>query len=187
MHSSSQQTKSHWWIHLIWRGSFSSTFEKQKLNTKSLTESEIVGVSDFLPKVMFIDLFLAAQGFPLKENIVHQDNESAIKLEVNGRRSCGKRTCYVDTRCFHVKDLVGKKRVTFKHYPTEKMLADFLPSHCKENCSAWWEASFYGKSLYHVWWAQNRHYQRSILRCLFEPFYGEDDDDDCMWWGSVNG
>lgn len=46
---------------------------KQKLNTKSSTESEIVGASDCLPWNIY----------KVKKNIFMQDNESVIKIEIN--------------------------------------------------------------------------------------------------------
>ena len=39
--------------------------QKQKLNTKSSTEGEIVGVSDFLPNMIWARMFLEAQGFKI--------------------------------------------------------------------------------------------------------------------------
>ena len=59
---------------------------KQKLNTKSSTESELVGVSKYLPYHIYIANFLPEQGYELKENIFYQDNQSVImKMEINGR------------------------------------------------------------------------------------------------------
>ena len=107
-------------------GVFCSASEKQKLNTKSSTEAELVGVSEFLPKVLYVELFLAAQGYPLKENILYQDNQSAIKLELNGRKSSGKRTRHINIRYFFVKDLVDDKRITIEYCHTHKMIADFF-------------------------------------------------------------
>ena len=52
-------------------GLVASISQKQKLNVQSSTEAEIVGVSDVIPKVIFIDLFLAAQGYSLRENILY--------------------------------------------------------------------------------------------------------------------
>jgi len=40
-------------------GLVASTSQKQKLNVRSSTEAEIVGVDDVLSKVLFIDLFMA--------------------------------------------------------------------------------------------------------------------------------
>ena len=52
--------------------------QKQKLNVKSSTEGEIVGVSDFLPNMVWCRMFLSAQGITLEENTLYQDNKSAI-------------------------------------------------------------------------------------------------------------
>ena len=62
---------------------------KQKLNTKSSTEAELVGASDYLPNTMWVKMYLEAQGYSIDENFLEQDNESAIKLEQNGPRVCG--------------------------------------------------------------------------------------------------
>ena len=53
---------------------------KQKLSTKSSTESEVVGVSDYVPHPIWVKLFLGDQGYDLQENIVYQDNQSSMKL-----------------------------------------------------------------------------------------------------------
>ena len=42
---------------------------KQKVNTKSSTETEIVGVSDFLPYTMWASYFLKAQGYKVHRKI----------------------------------------------------------------------------------------------------------------------
>ena len=42
---------------------------KQKLNTKSSTESEVVGASDYLPKNIWATMFLQAQGHVLDNNV----------------------------------------------------------------------------------------------------------------------
>ena len=61
---------------------------KQKLNTKSSTESEIVAMSDYLPYNIWFTNFMKSQGYVFSNNVVYQDNQSAIKMEVNGRHSC---------------------------------------------------------------------------------------------------
>ena len=114
-------------------GLIASTSQKQKLNVRSSTEAEIVGVSDVLPKVLHIDLFLAAQGHPLKENILYQDNKSAVKLEVNGKHSSSKRTRHVDIRYFYIKCLADKEKILIKYCPTEKMIADFFTKPLQGN------------------------------------------------------
>ena len=63
------------------RGIIHGKSSKQKLNVKSSTEAEIVGVSEYLPYTLWLGHFLEAQGYKLKNNIVHQDNQSAMKLK----------------------------------------------------------------------------------------------------------
>ena len=52
-------------------GVFSSDSKMQKLNTKSSTNVEIVVVSDFLSKIIYMYLFIEAQGYPIRENILY--------------------------------------------------------------------------------------------------------------------
>ena len=73
---------------------------KQKLNTKSSTEAELVGASDYLPNTIWVKMFLASQGYNVKENEFLQDNQSAMKLERNGRASCGQKSRHIDIRYF---------------------------------------------------------------------------------------
>lgn len=47
--------------------------QKQKLNVKSLTEGEIVGVSDFMPNMIWVRMFIEVQGYRLEENTLFQD------------------------------------------------------------------------------------------------------------------
>jgi hypothetical protein len=57
---------------------------KQKLNTKSSTKAELVGVSNYLPNVLWVKMFLKAQGYSVSQCFFEKDNKSAIKLEMNG-------------------------------------------------------------------------------------------------------
>ena len=52
---------------------------KQKPNTKSSTEANIVGVDDVLTEVILDQYFLKEQGYMIHNNITYQDNQSAIK------------------------------------------------------------------------------------------------------------
>ena len=70
------------------RGILHGKSSKQKLNVKSSTEAELVGVSDYLPYNTWLTMFLEKQGYDLKNNILFQDNQSAIRMERNGRNSC---------------------------------------------------------------------------------------------------
>ncbi len=107
--------------------------QKQKLNTKSSTEGEIVGVSDFMPNMIWARMFLEAQGFVLKENILHQDNQSAIKIVTNGKRSSGQKTKHMDNRYFWIKDRLESEGIKVRYCPTGVMLADFFTKPLQGN------------------------------------------------------
>lgn len=99
---------------------------KQKVNSRSSTESELVAVDDKISKIVWTKKFLESQGFNVKLNIIYQDNESTIKLENNGKESSGKRTRHFDIKFFYVNDLVKRGEVTIKYCPTNDMLADYM-------------------------------------------------------------
>ena len=64
-----------------------STSTKQKLITRSSTETEIVGFDDCMPGVLWTRLFLEAQDYGVKENIMFHDNKTAMLLEKNNKAS----------------------------------------------------------------------------------------------------
>ena len=73
------------------KGVVQSISRKQKLNTKSSTEAELVGVDNVSVAILWTKLFLEAQGYKILKNILYQDNKSAILLEENGKKSSGNR------------------------------------------------------------------------------------------------
>jgi hypothetical protein len=74
--------KSHTGITMsLGKGYPSSSSISQKLNTKSSTEAELVGVDDGMPLVVWTRNFMIEQGCNRKDNVVYQDNQSAILLE----------------------------------------------------------------------------------------------------------
>jgi hypothetical protein len=108
------------------RGAAMSKSSKHKLNTKSSTEAELVGASDYLPYPIWAKKFLGAQGYPLEENVLYQDNQSTIRFEKNGRRSSGPNSRHIDIRYFNIKDRIGLEGIDAQHCPTKQMLADFF-------------------------------------------------------------
>jgi hypothetical protein len=69
---------------------------------------------------------LLGQGFEVADNVVYQDNQSAMLLEHNARMSSSKRTQHLDVRYFFVTDQVEKKNVRVEYCPTDRMVADFF-------------------------------------------------------------
>ena len=86
----------------------------------------MIGVDDAMTMVLWTKLFLEAQGYDVEENVVYQDNKSAILLEKHGRKSAGKRSRALNVRYFFVTDQVEKGNVMIEYCGTEKMVADFM-------------------------------------------------------------
>lgn len=58
------------------KGSVCSSSIGKKLNTKSLTEAELVGADDMMPMILWTRQFIEGQGYAIKDNIVHQENQT---------------------------------------------------------------------------------------------------------------
>lgn len=106
------------------KGSVYSASTRQKLNTKSSTEAELVGVDDLMPMVLWTRYFTEAQGYEVRDALVHQDNQAAMLLERNGRKSSGKRTRHINIRYFFVCDRIKSGEVSVEYCPTEEMIGD---------------------------------------------------------------
>ena len=78
-----------------------------------------------MPSILWTRHFLEAQGYGVRENIVFQDNKSAMLLEKNGKASSGKRTKHIDICYFFVTDQIQKKRMSVEWCPTADMVADY--------------------------------------------------------------
>ena len=61
---------------LIGKGAVYYAPSKQKLNTKILAESDLVGVYKLMPQILWMQYFLEDQGFKMSDNIAYQDNQS---------------------------------------------------------------------------------------------------------------
>ena len=66
------------------------------------------------------------QGIKVTDNILYQDNKSAILLEKNGRASSSKRTKHIEIRYNYVADHIAKDDLAVVWCPTDKMIADYL-------------------------------------------------------------
>ena len=74
------------------KGAITSLSRKQKLDTRSSMEAEIVAVYDCMSRVPWTKHFLEDLECPTEAIIVQQDNSSAIKLKTNGMKSMGQRS-----------------------------------------------------------------------------------------------
>jgi hypothetical protein len=104
------------------KGVVYETSTRQKLNTKSSTEAELVGVNDVMPQILWTRYFLEAQGYGIKDSIINQDNQSSvIMLEKNWRASSGKRTHHINIHYFFVADMEWHpRRFRYNTVPRER-------------------------------------------------------------------
>ena len=108
------------------KGGTLSASWKQKINVRSSTEGELVGLDDALPLILWTRYFMEAQGYTIEHNIVRQDNKSTLLLARNGRFSSGKRTKHIKARYFNIADKVSTGDIEMAYEPTESMWADVL-------------------------------------------------------------
>ena len=99
---------------------------KQGLNSKSSTETELIGVSDYMPYPIWLINFYKEQGYEIKKVVLQQDNESTIRMLTNGRKSCGPKSRHIGIRFFWSTDILRSMKAEIKHCPTTRMLADFF-------------------------------------------------------------
>ena len=129
-------------------GVLSHMSSKQKMNSRSTNKSEVVGNSEYLPRNIWFDNFLAEQGYPLLSNIFYQDNEGAEKMAKNGRISCSSKSRHINIKFFWITDRVKQGKITIEHCHTDNMLADFLPSRYKARNSTVLEMSLWDGNMY---------------------------------------
>ena len=119
------------------KGAMLSLSLKQKNNTKSLTEAELVGVDNAMNFVvrrkLFLDWQIQHHDNRMKNKalgktiILLQDNTSTIQLERYGKQSSTKKNRQINIRYFYITDKLQDKTVTRISYcPTKEMVSNFL-------------------------------------------------------------
>jgi hypothetical protein len=105
-------------------GSVYAQSRKQRINTKSSYEAEIVALSDGASQVLWSRDFLIAQGYTIGPAIVNQDNKSAILSVEKGMPSSRGR--HFNIRYFWLKDRIDSGELKLRYQPTSDMVADML-------------------------------------------------------------
>ena len=118
------------------QGALMSMSIKQKINTKSSTEAELVGVDDAMNFVEWIQLFVEQQIKTINTDsvltslgndvVIEQDNTSTIQLENNGQASSTKRTRHINIRYFYVTSKIKDGSMRVIYHPTKQMVSDYL-------------------------------------------------------------
>eukprot|EP00980_Cylindrotheca_fusiformis_P022298 scaffold9176_cov129-Cylindrotheca_fusiformis.AAC.22 len=69
--------------------------------------------------------FQAAQGYDVHHTSEYfQDNQSAMKMEKNGRQSAGQKSRHINIRYFFIKDCIDSGEINLLYCPTGEMLGD---------------------------------------------------------------
>ena len=118
------------------QGALLSMSLKQKINTKSSTEAELVGVDDAMNFVEWVQLFVEEQIKSINTDsvlnkigcdvVIEQDNTSTIQLERNGKHSSTKRTRHINIRYFYVTSKIKDGSIRVIYHPTKQMVSDYL-------------------------------------------------------------
>jgi hypothetical protein len=98
---------------------------KQKIVTKSSTESELVATSDSANQTLHLRQFLVEQGYPQEAAEIFQDNISCMNLLKKGK-SCSERTRHMSIRYFWLTEKIRKGEIKLTHIRTEDMCANVL-------------------------------------------------------------
>ena len=107
------------------KGAMINVSKKVGVATTSSTETEIVSTGERLPKCTWFRYFRIAQGEEEKEDILMQDNKSAIVLQSRYPYSTRKGSKHIHVRYFFAVDKLQKKEIRIEHCPTERMIADY--------------------------------------------------------------
>jgi hypothetical protein len=106
------------------KGACLSGSNKQKTNSKSACETDLIGVDDYIFLVLWSLYFIQAQGIDMSNARIYQDNKSTILLENNGKMSSSKRTKHIKSKFFFITDRIHQGEVVVEYLPTEEMWID---------------------------------------------------------------
>jgi hypothetical protein len=110
----------------IGKGAIHTKSAKQKLNSKSSSETELIGLSDYASQVIWTRHFLEAQGYTLEPITIFQDNQSTTMAMVKRGRPVSESTRHIAIRYYFIKHYVDNNEITLEYLPTEDMVADIL-------------------------------------------------------------
>lgn len=98
---------------------------KQKINTKSSTESELVALSDEASRGLWCKHFLEEQEIRVPQVTQFQDNMSAMMLATKGMATAH-RSRHIKVRYFWVSDYIRRQEMKLVHLESWSMIADGL-------------------------------------------------------------
>ena len=118
-----------------------------------------MGMSEYMPYNLWMIMFLEDQGYGIQNNVIYQDNQSAIRMEKNGRTSCTGNSRHINIRYFFVQDRIDKGEIKVHYCPTTLILADYFTKPLMgERFREFWRVIMGHKSIFEM----NKKYLRPI-------------------------
>jgi hypothetical protein len=96
-------------------GAVSSYSRKLKTNTRSSTETELVGAEMYMPEMLWSLYFIQSQRYDMETIELYQDNKSTELLMKNGWFLRGKRTKHIKVKFFFIKYRIDSGEMRKKH------------------------------------------------------------------------
>ena len=118
---------------LFGKGSAASKSSRHRINSRSSTKSKIVGFDNHMPGVLCKLRFLGGHGFKVNENIVYQDNQSAILMDRNGKYLCGNIIRRIDMQYFSSLTASNRRSSAYNTVPQRKWTVTASPNCCREH------------------------------------------------------
>ena len=78
-----------------------------------------------VPTIQWIWIFMEAQVYIIKQNILFQNNQSAVKMENNEKTFCTSNSRHINIWYFLVKEWIDKSNMPIAYCSTDHMLAGF--------------------------------------------------------------
>ena len=108
------------------KGAIISTSVKHKMDTKSLTEIELIAADDLMPHILSTNYFLNWQGYNVNDTILYQDNKSAILLKKTGKKSSSKSKKHISIRYYFITDRFKADELNIEYCTTRDMVEDYF-------------------------------------------------------------
>ena len=106
---------------------------KQKLVSRSSTESELIGLTECVGLVLWLRNVMASLNYSQPATIVFEDNQSTITMAKLGRGGKTGNSKHIDVRFFFAKQHIDKGEIEVQHIATEDQVADVLTKPLQGN------------------------------------------------------
>ena len=104
----------------------SNIFIAKNINTRSSTETKLVGADNASTMILWVLLFVESQNFGVDKNIIYQYNKSTVILENNDKKSSSKHTRALKIRYLFLTDQIEKGYLSVEYLPDLDIIGNFV-------------------------------------------------------------